>query len=188
MASPAFENSAKHSAELPAEGGSRNHDRLTIFRLLAITAGIAVGLVVFTPKVDPADKSPYDVEYFRYLAAAPLIGACLPAGFFVFGFRRRSHGRIGPGGLLALTMTSGTLLLLPPAAMTGSDGLGFTCLRFTLPLMSLWYLVGMAAAGQLTRATFTGRIPWSERYALYLAIAWLPEACWLIYDIYEDAF
>ncbi|MBX9792046.1 MAG: hypothetical protein K2Y37_24240 [Pirellulales bacterium] len=187
-ASPAIENTVKHSAELPAQGGFRTHDRLTIFRLLAITAGIAVGLVVYSPNVDPGNKSPYDVEYFRSLVAASLIGACLPAGFFAFGFRRRSHARLGPGGLLALAMTTGTLLLLPPAAMQGDNGMGYICLRVTLPLMSLWYLVGMAAAGQLNRGAFSGGIPWSERYALYLAIAWLPEACWLIYEMYEEAF
>ena len=172
----------------PADGAAPVADRLTIFRLLAITAGIAVGLVVYSPKVDPSDKSPYDVDYFRNLAIAPLIGACLPAGLFAIGFRRRSHLRLGPGGLLALAMTNGALLLLPPAAMTGDDGLGFICLRVTLPLMSLWYLVGMAAAGQLNRATFSVSTAWSERYALYLAIAWLPEACWLIYEMYEEAF
>jgi hypothetical protein len=146
------------------------------------------GLVVYSPTVDPNDPAPYNVDYFRNLAIAPLIGACLPAGFFAIGFRRRIHARLGPGGLLALAMTSGALLLLPPAAMTGDDGIGFICLRVTLPLMSLWYLVGMAAAGQLNRGALSGSIPWSERYALYLAIAWLPEACWLIYDIYGEAF
>jgi hypothetical protein len=210
MASPAFEkrdaNSADRSAasapvadsafvadsaavaagELP--GAAATTDRLTIFRMLVITAGIAVGLVVFAPKVDPNDLSPYNVEYFRALAAAPLIGACLPAGFFALGWRRRNSSRPGPGGLLALTMTCGVLLLLPPAAMTGDDGMGFICFRFMLPLVSLWYLVAMAAAGQLNRETLTGGAPWSERYALYLAIAWLPEAAWLLYEIYEGAF
>lgn len=192
MASPAIEKHDASPADLPANataaGTAWATDRLTVFRMLAITAGIAIGLVVFSPKIDPADKSPYDVDYFRNLAAAPIIGACLPAGFFALGWRRRSRAKLGPGGLLALTMTCGVLLLLPPAAMTGDDGMGFICLRITLPLMSLWYLVALAAAGQLNRETLTGGLPWSERYPLYLAIAWVPEACWLLWDIYEGAF
>ncbi len=197
MASPAFEKRAANSADLLAAGppvdvgdlpgATVTTDRLTIFRLLVITAGIAVGLVIFSPKVDPSDKSPYNVEYFRHLAAAPIIGACLPAGFFAWGWRRRSQARLGPGGLLALTMTCGVLLLLPPSMMTGDRGMGFMCLRYMLPLLSLWYLVAMAAAGQLKREKLTGGIPWAERYALYLAIAWLPEAAWLLYNIYEEA-
>lgn len=198
MASPAFEKRDANSADLLATGppvaagelpgATATTDRLTIFRMLVITAGIAVGLVVFAPRIDRSNQSPYNVEYFRALAAAPIVGACLPAGFFAWGWRRRSHARLGPGGLLALTMTAGVLLLLPPAAMTGDDGMGFICLRFMLPLVSLWYLVAMAAAGQLNRETLTGGAPWSERYALYLAIAWLPEAAWLLYEIYEGAF
>jgi hypothetical protein len=84
-------------------------------------------------------------------------------------------------------MTSAVLLLLPAAAMTGDRGMGFMCLRYMLPLLSLWYLVAMLASGQLKRETLTGGVPWSERYALWLAIAWLPEACWLLYNIYEEA-
>ena len=198
MASPAFDKRDAASADLSAAsapvaagelpGAAAATDRLTIFRMLVITAGIAVGLVVFSPEVDPNDKAPYNIDYFRALAVAPLIGACLPAGFFAFGLRRRARSQLGPGGLLALAMTCGVLLLLPPSIAENKNGMGETCLRVTLPLMSLWYLVALVAAGQLNRETLTGGLPWSERYPLYLAIAWLPEACWLLWDIYEGAF
>ena len=196
MASPAFDNRASGPADSAANpfvaslapADAATADRLTIFRMLVITAGIAVGLVVFSPEVDPNDKAPYNIDYFRALAVAPLIGACLPAGFFAFGLRRRARSQLGPGGLLALAMTCGVLLLLPPSIAENKNGMGETCLRVTLPLMSLWYLVALVAAGQLNRETLTGGLPWSERYPLYLAIAWLPEACWLLWDIYEGAF
>ncbi|MGD9645420.1 MAG: hypothetical protein AB7U73_06885 [Pirellulales bacterium] len=196
MASPAIDKpdprSAAGTATLASTGGptarpAAGQDRLTIFRLLVITAGIAIGLVVYSPP--PERNASRDISYYRELSGASLIGACLPAGFFAWGWRRRNKAQLGPGGLLALAMTSGVLLLLPPAAVEhGSHDMGRFCLRITLPLMSMWYLVALAAAGQLNRKIFSSAHPWSERYALYLAIAWLPEACWLVWEIYEGAF
>jgi hypothetical protein len=162
-------------------------DRLTIGRLMLITAGIAVGLVVFVPEPEKAFE---DAQHVRLLLGAILLGATLPGLVFV-AERRRQRRRIGVGGWIALTSGLGVLILLPPSLAAsrfgGGEGLGLLCLHYTIPLAMLFMLLASIAAGRLRWRHLNRSAPWSERYGFYLALAWLPLSLWLLWDIYTDS-
>ena len=57
-------------------------DRLTIRRLLLLTAGVAVGLTLFAPRFEEGGFA--DFEQWCAVANAAIIGLALPAPLFCF--------------------------------------------------------------------------------------------------------
>ncbi len=166
-------------------------DRLTIRRLLILTAGIAVGLSLFAPHFDESGRSGADA--WRELANAVIIGLALPAPLFCIPRAFSSH-RLGTGGLFALATGLGIWLLLPAAVLEwinsnvshkSNQGVTASCLYIVLPLTGLWYLlaamiIGYAARKQMSLTT------WTDRYGLFLAFLWSPLGIWTLVDIYRD--
>lgn len=161
-------------------------DRLTIGRIMLITAGIAVGLAAFIPEPGHIFD---DAQNVRYFLNSILLGAALPGLIFILTRRRGGH-RIGVGGWIALTASLGVLILLPPSAgasrFHAGEGTGLLCLHYTLPLAMFFMLLAALVAGQLRWRHLSRQAPWSERYGFYLAIAWLPISLWLLSDIYRE--
>jgi hypothetical protein len=167
-------------------------DRLTIRRLLLLTAGIAVGLSLFAPQLNEGNLA--NTEWWRITANAVVIGLALPAPLFCIpgAFRNRS---LGPGGLFALAVGLGIFLMLPPAVLewvardTSSSNQRNTaaaCLYYVLPLMGLWYLLAALVAGYASRRLFRPTTSWTERYGFFLALLWSPLGLWQVVDIYRE--
>jgi len=172
-----------------------HQDRLTIGRLLVLTAGVAVGLALFAPHLGADNIT--DTEDWRGIANALVIGLALPAPLFCLPrvFRNRS---LGAGGLFALAAGLGVLLLVPPAivewaarnspASTNDNFSAAACLFYSIPLMGLWYLLAAIVSGHAGRRLFEPATPWIERYGFGLAVAWSPLGVWLLVDVYAGVF
>ena len=164
-------------------------DRLTIGRMLLLTAGVAVGLGVFAPEV----KRPLQLgEPDRWLmfANAILIGLSLPLPLLAFRLRRPDRVRLGAGGLFALAAGLGAWTMLPPACaqrLKSGGSEAAVCLVYVLPLMAVWWLLATVAAGQL-RSTFSGSRPWFERFGSWLAVLWMPLGLWQLSRFYLEMF
>ena len=165
-------------------------DALTIGRMLLLTAGLAIGLGVFSPPMNATLFG--DVNGILFFYNGVLLGLALPAPIILVGQRLRKGPAAGPGGLLALTLGLGVLLMLPPALAVrlGSSGGEATiiCLFYVMPLVSAWYLLATILAGQLRRSLFRRSTPWTERYGFFLAAGWTPLGVWWLLRFYWDAF
>ena len=172
----------------PSAGASPKPDRLTIRRLLLLTAGVAIGLAVFSPQAD----DPWNIEYWQALAHAFVTGLALPAPLFACRPGRWRKRPLGPGGLFALTAGLGALLMLPPVAMETvvqrEPAAATACLFYVLPMAASWYLLAAALAGHLGRRLFHAETPWVERYGMLLAALWAPLGIWHLINFYLEAF
>ncbi|NLX95625.1 MAG: hypothetical protein GXY83_05565 [Rhodopirellula sp.] len=188
-ATPPRDQSEHQPDDCPiAEAISPIHpDRLTILRLLLLTAGVAVGLGVFLPR----SSDPWDINTVLVVGNALVLGLALPAPLFTLRFGRRRERPLGPGGLFALTVGLGGLLMLPPAlasVVSPKPGSAAVCLYYAMPLVGLWYLLAAALAGHVNRALFRPATPWVERYGLLLAALWSPLGAWHLANFYLEAF
>ena len=173
--------------QLAITSGDGQRDRLTILRLLLLTAGVAVGLAVFAPRITATSAT--DTNQWRGLVNAVIIGLGLPAPLFCVR-RRGSDRRIGAGGLFALTAALGSLLMLPAAVVSviagDAKGMPAACLFYCLPLVGLWYLLAALLSGHVGRHLFRPETPWTEKYGFLLALLWSPLGVWVLVDIYRD--
>lgn len=166
-------------------------DSLTIRRLLLLTAGLAIGLGLFTPERQEGRLVRLNLDATLGLFSAAMLGLALPAPLFVLGQRLAKGPAIGPGGLYALTMGLGALLMLPPVVMhrfAGKPGAAIVCLFYVMPLVSLWYFLAAAMTGHLGRKLFARATAWTERYGFLLAVLWTPLGVWLLIQFYMDSF
>jgi hypothetical protein len=178
--------------ELPEGHGSRSpsRDRLTILRVLLLTAGVAAGVQVFAPPVeeDSFGKS----EWWLMLANAVVIGLSLPAPLFTLRFRRVERPETGFGALFALMASLGVILLLPPAIVerlaSGSKGEVQFCLYYVLPLSGLWFVLAILLTGGARKMWRKTESPWTERYGFFLAMLWSPLGIWHTVHFYIEAF
>lgn len=175
------------------QGETPRRDALTIGRFLLLTAGVAVGLGVFvSPHKQGGGFLRFDLDTFLVYYNAVFIGLALPAPLFVMGQRLRKGPPIGPGGLYAVTVGLGSLLMLPPVLvgrLQSDVGPSFTCIHYTMPLVSFWYLAATLLAGRLGRELFSRATPWTERYGFFLAVLWTPVGMWLLFGVfYAGAF
>jgi hypothetical protein len=178
-----------HDEQNSAAASVASDDRLTIRRLLTLTAGVALGLVVFVPSGDDINDV-MSVDWWRLVWFAVLAGVALVSPLFVVGRRMRGQSA-GAGGMLLLTLGFGVLLMVPPALAdrsNGNEGFAVTCMAYCVPFVCLWYLIAAAAGGQLTRASLGRSAPWVERLGLYLALAGTPLGIWLLIEVYLEAF
>jgi hypothetical protein len=183
--------SVDDSPPITTAPGDDSSDRLTIGRLLILTAGIAVGLTVFAPRIGTGNLA--DQDLWRGLAQAIAIGLSMPAPLFCLprAFRNR---QLGPGGLFSLSAGLGVLVLLPAGVIerftrqSGANADRFqtgACLGVALSLFGLWYLLAALVAGHADRHLFRCTTPWTERYGFLLALVWSPLGAWWVFDIYS---
>jgi hypothetical protein len=168
-------------------------DTLTIARFLLLTAGIAIGLGVFSPVENDDQPNLIDInlDYVIVFYNAILIGISLPAPLFIISQRLRKGPPVGPGGLLAVTMGLGSLLMLPPIfvdRLQQEEGIAFACIHYMLPLVSFWYLLAALVAGKLGRELFARTTAWTERYGFFLALFWTPVGVWWLITFYMESF
>ncbi len=170
---------------MPANSASApvTPDKLTIARLLILTAGVAAGLRLFA--LDVASLDTFDA--WRTVASAVLAGLSLPGPLFILRWRRRMP--VGLGGLLWLALGLGVWTMVPPAlAVPLDDASARTCLFIGMPLASLWFMSALLLSGQLRRGIFSRFEPWTERFGLGLGLAWSPLGIGWLFDIYGEAF
>ncbi|MHB8902700.1 MAG: hypothetical protein ACYC6Y_28405, partial [Thermoguttaceae bacterium] len=174
------------SIDRPADTPRREvprRDTLTIGRFLLLTAGVAVGLGVFVSADAKGSTVPGELNLDKFIVYynALLIGLALPAPLFILGQRLRRGPDVGPGGLYAVTVGLGSLLMLPPILvdhLQSEDGIPFVCLHYMLPLVSFWYLAAALIGGSLRRTLFARTTAWTERYGFFLALLWTPIGLW----------
>lgn len=162
-------------------------DRLTIGRLMLLTAGVAISLGILPLKVAASEL--VKVEFWLSLSTALLAGLSLPAPWFTL--RHRGRQTLGPGGLFALTVGLGTLLLLIPVGIGRIRGSGQVdtpagCMMYCMPLVSVWYVLAAAFSGHIGRRLFHPNTPWTERYGFLLAALWTPWGVWHLVTMYLD--
>jgi hypothetical protein len=180
------------SAAAPSPSLEEPSDRLTIRRLLILTAGVAVGLALFAPHFSAGDLA--DAGQWRAVVNAVIIGLALPAPLFCIPRAFRNRG-LGAGGLFALAVGLGVWLLLPAAVVewlarnaspSNQRNMTGACLYNVLPLMGFWYLLAALTAGHAGRRLYSRTTPWTERYGFFLSLLWSPLGVWLLVDIYRD--
>jgi hypothetical protein len=162
-----------------------SRDRLTIGRLLILTAGVGLGLALCLPR-------PFDVqnsEAWRALFTAALLGVSLTGPLFALADRRDT---ITWGGLFWFAQGLGVILMLPPmiAERFRQDSIRlspFGCLAYVLPLMGLWFLLAAVASGLIRRRHWQSAA-WRDRFGLFLSACWAPLGCWILFEFYADAF
>jgi hypothetical protein len=166
-----------------------NRDRLTIRRLLILTAGVAISLGTLLPGFDRKELA--KVDGWISLSTFFVVGLALPAPLFTLP-RRSGRQPLGPGGLFALTSGLGSLLLLLPMGINGlqgsKPGMEAICLIYCMPLMSVWYLLALGLSRQIGRRLFWPETPWTERYGFFLALLWTPWGIWHLFQMYWEAF
>jgi len=164
-------------------------DRLTIWKLLWLTAGVGVGLTCFCEPFK--DFQWNDTDDWRILGNGILSGLSLSA--LLFGLNLRLRGRrLGFGALFGVMSGLGAILLLPPLLVVDEgkalgNGLAFACIVYMMPLMALWFLLAAAVGGRLRRKIWSRPMPWTEKFGYLLAMAWSPLGVWMLVDIYRDA-
>src|SRR5687768_7556054 len=111
-------------------------DKLTILRLLLLTAGVAVGLRVFEPELRREESGDY---WWLCLAVAILAGCSLAGPLFAIA-RRRAGARLrvgGMGGMLWLASGLGMWTLLVPALIADFNRFGILqIIVYCFPLMA----------------------------------------------------
>ncbi len=111
-------------------GGALARDSLTIRRLLLLTAGLAIGLGLFTPERQEGRLVRLNLDATLGLFSAAMLGLALPAPLFVLGSLPRAR-RSAPVASMPATMGLGALLMLPPVVMhrfAGGPGATIVCL------------------------------------------------------------
>jgi hypothetical protein len=171
----------------PGTGPPQRADRLTIFRLLLLTAGIAVALAFFPPDTEWTNSA-----FWRQLWGSILIGLSLPAPLILL-FKRKPGQPHGLGGMVWLAFGLGAWTMLPPAVAMSfprRDSFGLSpsmCLHLALPLAGLWTAMAISISGRF-RAEFAATQPWSSRMGIWVILGWSPLGVWLLYDVYKGAF
>jgi hypothetical protein len=168
-------------AAQPVELPAAPRDEFTILRMLLLTAGVAVGLRTFWD----GEFDPRVWEDYRIVAAAVLNGLGLPGPLITL--RRRGQRPLDLGGLLWVTIGLGAWLLLPPS-LVKPDGMAVSCLHYVVSLVCIWYLLAAVIGGRLRWSTLRATTEWSERFGIYLAMAWVPLGIWILCELYADAF
>lgn len=166
-------------------------DRLTIGRLLLITAGVAAGLTLFAPHIEPEKLQSSDS--WRGMAFSLIVGLTLPVPLFGIGrvVKKRS---LGVWGLFALALGLGAWLMMPAAIIeyleptsspNNEQHESFACLYFVMPMMGLWCLLAGLVSGHAGRALYNRTTPWIDRYGFLLALLWSPLGAWQVVDVYR---
>lgn len=174
----------------PPCSATRPRDRLTLRRLLAITAGLAIGLGVFLPET--ADGQALGApDYWILLCNAPLLGLLLPGPLFAVPVARRADVALGPGGWFLLAGGLGAWLLLPPALVAriaAGNSVTPVCLAYVVPLMGLWFAVARVLTMRSLRELAVPGGPWVERYGWLLMVVWSPLGAWHLAHFYLEVF
>jgi hypothetical protein len=164
-------------------------DRLSIGRLMLLTAGVAVGLALCMPL---PEKNP-GWDYWTVVYNGLLCGLALPAPLICLPRAWRKQP-IGTGGLFALVAGLAVLGMTPAlvieslarhATPPSNDTDALACMYYLMPLMGLWHFVAALATGSIARL-FKRQTAWSERYGLVLAALWSPLGAWLMVLVYRD--
>jgi hypothetical protein len=167
-------------------GDPRN--RLTVFRVILLAIGAAVGIGVFVPELKPGESRN---GMWLLWANAAVIGLSLPAPFFILAFRRTTATEVGAGGLFATMMGIGAILFMPPEIATrlgvGKSDLWYFLL-YALPLMALWFMLATIVTGSAWRLIRGRMVSWTERYGFLLAVLWSPLGVWHVVEFYREAF
>jgi hypothetical protein len=167
-------------------------DRLTIGRLLVLTAGVAAAMGLFTPQLGPEDLRIAD--NWRWFAFTVIAGLTIPAPLYCLR-RVVEKGALGAGGFFALATGFGVWLMLPAAVIewfvrlrvpdTNARQAG-ECLYFVMPMIGLWSLLGGLVSGAFGRRLVSPATPWVDRYGFLLTLLWAPLGVWHVVDVYFD--
>jgi hypothetical protein len=165
-------------------------DRLTISRLMVLTAGICLSLALVAPRnfqVWPATVDPY-----RQMYSTLLVGLSLPGLIYCWPRHVRARQRLG--SLLWLSLALGAWLLLPPAAVAPlvrgqelGNNMAVSCMYLLFPLMSVWLLLAGWLGGSLWPSVRASAL-WRERFGIWLGLAWCLQGLWILGEMYWDAF
>jgi hypothetical protein len=176
--------------------GSSAHDdpmdRLTIGRLLILTAGVAVGMALFAPRFASGDLK--IAQNWRLAAFSVIAGLAISAPLFCLR-RVVKKGALGVGGFFALATGLGVWLMLPAAVIewfvrlrvpnTDAYQAGM-CLFYVMPMIGLWSLLGGLVSGAFGRRLLSPATPWIERYGFSMSLLWAPLGVWQVVDVYLD--
>ena len=67
----------------------------------------------------------------------------------------------------------------------GSAG---ACLFYVLPLLGFWFTLSATMTGQLRWRHLRAEEAWTDRFGVYLGLAWTVLGIWITYDFYWEAF
>ncbi|MDB5352325.1 MAG: hypothetical protein JWN86_3572 [Planctomycetota bacterium] len=172
---------------------SESRVRVTLFELMALTAGMAIGLWLIVPQLrkGPTAGSPNVV---MGLLAFSLGGLSLAGPPLLLWERRRSRRTWGAGRVMWFSQGMASWLLWPPIVYSrarGGDlpGMATGCYMYGTPLMAIYMTAALVCGGWLRkRRRRARRHSWRERFGLGLALVWACFGLYILSIFYREDF
>jgi hypothetical protein len=178
---------------------SLRRDRPHLLDLMAMIAGLAVGLWIVLPDLRPG--SPHGIGWID--DAVMLVSVMVLGGLSVVGPplllapRRRARDR-GPwqaGKLLWFATGTSAWLLWPPIVVKRLQGQGLgntetgVCFAYGTPLMAVYVVASLLAGGWLRKSRRRRiRRSWRETFGLLLGLAWACTGLYILVNLYRAAW
>lgn len=173
---------------------ARSRSRVTLFELMALTAGLALGLWIILPQFreQPAIGSP---DAWTGLVAFVLGGLSLVGPPLLIWERRRRRTTWGAGRVMWFSQGMASWLLWPPVVyvrtrqgnINNSTSAG--CYLYGTPLMAIYVTAALVCGGWLGRRRRRALMrSWHERFGLGLALVWACLGLYILSIFYRDDF
>ncbi|MBX6313107.1 MAG: hypothetical protein IRY99_09375 [Isosphaeraceae bacterium] len=168
--------------------------RLTILGLMALIAGVVLGLWIVAPDLREPKQ---DWEGKILLTAAGVLGGLALLGPPILLWERRGRrGLWRAGRVLWFASGMASWLLWPPVIVARGQGRKFAdttsgvCFAYGTPLMAVYVTLALLAGGWLRpRRRRAKPLEGWERFGLILALAWACTGAYVLYLLYrQDLF
>lgn len=166
------------------------HDRLTVWELMVLIAGVAIGLwTLLGTTWDSGDNDAWTLLIVAVLGGLSVVGPPL-----LIWERRRTRRPFTPGRFLWFTQGTAAWLLWPPVMYLrarGKDaevaqGTAGMCFFYGTPLMAVYVTISLLVGGRLRRKHWRRARSWRERFGLLLALGWACTGVYLLAKIYRE--
>lgn len=176
---------------------ARRVDRPRLFELMAMIAGLAVGLWLVVPDLRSPNQGGITplADLILIVAVAVLGGLAVVGPPLLLWERRRNRRPWAAGRLLWFATGTSAWLLWPPVITKRLDGSGFgnsetgVCFAYGTPLMALYVVASLLAGRHLSRGRRRRiRRSWRETFGLLLGLAWACTGLYLLVGLYRAAW
>jgi hypothetical protein len=168
--------------------------RITVFEVMVLIAGLAVGLWIILPQFR-APEAMGSPDAWMGVIPFTLGGFALVGLPMLLWERRRTRVRWGAGRFLWCTQGTAAWLLWPPVIyVRAKEGninrsMGANCYLYGTPLMAVYVLSALVLGGWFRkRRRRAMRMSWREQFGMGMALVWACFGLYLLSIFYRDDF